>query len=85
VPGDPGAGCNLEDMRLALGERLAARYRIILLDRPGLGWSERRGSDGSSPAYQTAMLSTLLDEGCSRRDRCIGDPRSLILPCEQIR
>ena len=56
-----GAGCNLQDMRLALGERLAARHRVILLDRPGLGWSERRGNDGSSPAYQAAMLSAVLD------------------------
>jgi pimeloyl-ACP methyl ester carboxylesterase len=56
-----GAGCNLEDMRLALGERLAARHRVILLDRPGLGWSERRSSDGSSPAYQAAMLNAVLD------------------------
>jgi pimeloyl-ACP methyl ester carboxylesterase len=56
-----GAGCNLEDMRLALGERLAARHRVILLDRPGLGWSERRSSNGSSPAYQAAMLSAVLD------------------------
>ena len=56
-----GAGCNLEDMRLALGERLAARYRVILLDRPGLGWSERRGGEGSSPTYQAAMLNAVLD------------------------
>lgn len=56
-----GAGCNLEDMHLALGERLAARYRVILLDRPGLGWSERRGGDGSSPTYQAAMLNAVLD------------------------
>jgi len=48
-------------MRLALGERLAARHRVILLDRPGLGWSERRSSNGSSPAYQAAMLSAVLD------------------------
>ena len=48
-------------MRLALGERLAARYRVILLDRPGLGWSERRGGDGSSPTYQAAMLNAVLD------------------------
>jgi pimeloyl-ACP methyl ester carboxylesterase len=56
-----GAGCNLEDMRLALGERLASRYRVILLDRPGLGWSERRGGEGSSPTYQAAMLNAVLD------------------------
>ena len=56
-----GAGCNLEDMRLALGERLAARHRVILIDRPGLGWSLRRGRSGSSPAYQAAVLRGVLD------------------------
>src|SRR5579863_9206755 len=56
-----GAGCNLEDMRLSLGDRLAARHRIILIDRAGLGWSERRGRNGSSPAYQAAVLRELLD------------------------
>jgi pimeloyl-ACP methyl ester carboxylesterase len=57
-----GAGCNLEDMRLALGERLAAHHRVILIDRAGMGWSERRGRRGSSPAYQAAMLRDVLDE-----------------------
>lgn len=56
-----GAGSNLEDMRLALGERLAARHRVILVDRPGAGWSERRGRQSSSPAVQAAMLRELLD------------------------
>jgi pimeloyl-ACP methyl ester carboxylesterase len=56
-----GAGCNLEDMRLDLGERLAARRRVILVDRPGLGWSKRRGRDGSSPQYQAAVLREVLD------------------------
>ena len=56
-----GAGCNLEDMRLALGERLAARHRVILIDRAGLGFSERRGRRGSSPAYQSAILRDVLD------------------------
>jgi pimeloyl-ACP methyl ester carboxylesterase len=55
-----GAGCNLEDMRLALGERLAGR-RLIFIDRPGHGWSERRGADGSSPAYQAAVIRDVLD------------------------
>src|SRR5580704_15364294 len=56
-----GAGCNLEDMRLALGERLAARHRVILVDRAGMGWSERAGRRGSSPAYQAAILRDVLD------------------------
>jgi pimeloyl-ACP methyl ester carboxylesterase len=56
-----GAGCNLEDMRLSLGERLAARHRVLLIDRAGLGWSERRGWRGSSPADQAAILREVLD------------------------
>jgi pimeloyl-ACP methyl ester carboxylesterase len=56
-----GAGCNLEDMRLSLGERLAARHRVILIDRAGMGWSERKGR-GSSPADQAAILRGVLDE-----------------------
>jgi len=56
-----GAGCNLEDMYLALGERLAARYRVILVDRPGLGWSERGAGEAASPAEQAAVLRGLLD------------------------
>jgi len=57
-----GAGCNLEDMRLDLGERLAAGHRVILIDRPGMGWSKRRGRDGSSPRYQAAILREVLDQ-----------------------
>jgi pimeloyl-ACP methyl ester carboxylesterase len=57
-----GAGCNLEDMRLAFGERLAARHRVILIDRPGMGWSKRRGRDGSAPQFQAAILRELLDQ-----------------------
>ena len=61
-----GAGCNLEDMRLALGERLRGR-RLIYIDRPGHGWSERHGVDGSSPAYQATMIRDVLDRlGVSR-------------------
>jgi pimeloyl-ACP methyl ester carboxylesterase len=57
-----GAGVNLEDMRLDLGERLAARHRVILIDRPGMGWSKRKGCDSSAPQYQAAILSEVLDQ-----------------------
>jgi pimeloyl-ACP methyl ester carboxylesterase len=55
-----GAGCNLQDMRLALEERLAGR-RLVFVDRPGQGWSERPGRRGSSPAWQAAILRGVLD------------------------
>lgn len=36
-----GASGNLADPMLALGRRLAERYRVVALDRPGHGWSDR--------------------------------------------
>jgi pimeloyl-ACP methyl ester carboxylesterase len=57
-----GAGANLEDMRLALADRLGAGgRRLILVDRPGFGFSARKGREGRSPAYQAAMLGEVLD------------------------
>ena len=55
-----GAGCNLEDLR-PLGERLAAAHRVILVDRPGQGWSEGAGRATCSPAAQAAILRDVLD------------------------
>ena len=55
-----GAGSNLEDLR-ELGESLAAWHRVILVDRPGQGWSERRRRAGNTPTYQAAILRELLD------------------------
>jgi pimeloyl-ACP methyl ester carboxylesterase len=55
-----GASCNLEDMRLALGDGLTGR-RIIFIDRPGHGFSSRGGGRGSSPACQAAILRGILD------------------------
>lgn len=56
-----GAACNLEDMHLALGEPLATGHRVVLVDRPGLGWSERKRGTRSSPADQAAVLRQVLE------------------------
>jgi pimeloyl-ACP methyl ester carboxylesterase len=63
-----GASGNLEDMRLALGYRLSARYRVILIDRPGHGWSTRgSGLEQASPARQAALIHEAVAElGISR-------------------
>jgi pimeloyl-ACP methyl ester carboxylesterase len=55
-----GASSNLEDMRLALADSLKARHRVILIDRPGHGWSER-SADDASPAQQAAMVAEALE------------------------
>jgi pimeloyl-ACP methyl ester carboxylesterase len=57
-----GASGNLEELRLAIGQRLAASRRVILLDRPGHGWSERPGGVAdASPARQAALIAAVLD------------------------
>jgi pimeloyl-ACP methyl ester carboxylesterase len=57
-----GASANLHDMRLALGERLAAHHRVILIDRPGHGWSERPdGVEAASSRHQAALVAQVLD------------------------
>jgi pimeloyl-ACP methyl ester carboxylesterase len=56
-----GAGANLEEMNLALGERLAARHRVVLIDRPGFGFSARKPREESSTAYQAGVLRDVLD------------------------
>ncbi len=57
-----GASSNLEVMRLPLGDRLASRHRVILIDRPGHGWSTRARAEDSTPAAQAAMI----DEGLEK-------------------
>src|SRR5262245_56785326 len=55
-----GASGNLGDMKVALGDALMRKHRVILLDRPGHGWSERWAEDGASPARQAAMIDELM-------------------------
>jgi pimeloyl-ACP methyl ester carboxylesterase len=56
-----GASGNLQDLRLALGDRLAANRRVILVDRPGHGWSDRPGGVAdASPARQAALIAQAL-------------------------
>src|SRR6202011_359848 len=47
-----GASSNLEVMRQSLGEVLAKTHRVILIDRPGHGWSTRARLEDSTPAIQ---------------------------------
>jgi pimeloyl-ACP methyl ester carboxylesterase len=67
APGPPvvlihGASSNLKAMQLPLGEMLAARHRVILIDRPGHGWSPRAHELDSTPAIQGKMIDEALDK-----------------------
>ncbi|WP_315736539.1 MULTISPECIES: alpha/beta hydrolase [unclassified Bradyrhizobium] len=55
-----GASSNLEAMRRPLGDLLARRHRVLLVDRPGHGWSPRDRAEDSTPAVQARMLDEAL-------------------------
>jgi pimeloyl-ACP methyl ester carboxylesterase len=68
-----GASANLEDMRLALGDPLSRARRVILIDRPGHGWSDRPG--GNADAWlsrQAALVLETLDGLGVRRALVLG-------------
>jgi pimeloyl-ACP methyl ester carboxylesterase len=52
-----GASSNLEVMRQPVGERLARKHRVILIDRPGHGWSRRARHEDSTPEIQARMIA----------------------------
>lgn len=52
-----GACGNLSDMTLALAPALAGRYRVIAVDRPGHGWSGRRGPEDALPPRQADIIA----------------------------
>src|SRR3954465_12638084 len=54
-----GASSNLETMR-PLGELLAKHRRVILIDRPGHGWSAREDLRNSTPAMQARIVDQAL-------------------------
>jgi pimeloyl-ACP methyl ester carboxylesterase len=65
APGPPlllihGASSNLEAMRWPLGDMLANNHRVLLVDRPGHGWSTRARLTDSTPATQARMLEQAL-------------------------
>lgn len=57
-----GASSNLRDQQLAFEEPLRGRGRMIFVDRPGHGYSERGGPQYSSPAKQAQAIAALLDK-----------------------
>jgi pimeloyl-ACP methyl ester carboxylesterase len=57
-----GASSNLEVMRQPLGDRLARDHRVILIDRPGHGWSTRMHLEDSTPAIQGRMIDETLEK-----------------------
>ncbi|WP_420820882.1 alpha/beta fold hydrolase [Roseovarius dicentrarchi] len=51
-----GASGNTRDMTFSLAPRLAERYRVIVFDRPGLGYTERLNTTGATLRQQATLL-----------------------------
>jgi pimeloyl-ACP methyl ester carboxylesterase len=57
-----GASSNLEVMRQPVGELLGRKHRVILIDRPGHGWSTRARLEDSTPEIQARMVEEALSK-----------------------
>lgn len=55
-----GATSSLQTMRKPLGDRLAKDHRVVLIDRPGHGWSMRESVEDSTPVIQGRMIDEAL-------------------------
>jgi len=67
-----GASGNTRDMTFSLAPRLAERYRVIVLDRPGLGYTDRINSSGATLTQQAALLSQAARELGAHRPIVMG-------------
>jgi pimeloyl-ACP methyl ester carboxylesterase len=57
-----GASSNLEVMRQPLGDLLARNHRVILIDRPGHGWSTSAREEDAMPDIQARMIAEALEK-----------------------
>ncbi|WP_293572755.1 alpha/beta fold hydrolase [Phaeobacter sp.] len=51
-----GASGHIRDMTFRLAPALRDRYRVIIVDRPGLGYSDAANSNGASLSEQAALI-----------------------------
>lgn len=56
-----GASGNLRDPLHILGRRLNIRYRVVLMDRPGQGHSQKNYRRQSDPRIQADMIAEIMD------------------------
>ncbi|WP_411818177.1 alpha/beta fold hydrolase [Hyphococcus sp. DH-69] len=56
-----GASVNLRDMKMALGDELAKTRRVIMVDRPGRGYSSRP-DNGYELAAQARLIKSVADD-----------------------
>lgn len=65
-----GANGNIRDWTFSMVRRLTDRFRVIAIDRPGHGYSDRAPENGASPMVQAAIMA--------KTARALGADRTLI-------
>ncbi len=66
-----GASVNLRDMKLALGDELAKTRRVVIVDRPGRGYSTRP-NDGWRLDRQAALIHQAVKEAGVEKPIVVG-------------
>ncbi|TNF59432.1 MAG: alpha/beta hydrolase [Rhodobacteraceae bacterium] len=56
-----GLGGNTDNFTYALNGHLTDGFRVITIDRPGCGWSERDGPDRAGLAEQARMIAEFIE------------------------
>lgn len=67
-----GANGNTRDFTFGLMPRLRDRFRVIAMDRPGLGWSQDAGEPGIAPREQARILRLAAEQLGVRRPLVLG-------------
>jgi pimeloyl-ACP methyl ester carboxylesterase len=67
-----GANGNTRDFTFRLIPRLRDRFRVIAMDRPGLGWSGDAGAAGIDPRVQARILARAAARLGARRPIVLG-------------
>ena len=57
-----GANGNVRDWTFSMVDRLKADFRVIAIDRPGHGYSDRAPQDGANPEVQAALIAAAADQ-----------------------
>ncbi|MEQ8934716.1 MAG: alpha/beta hydrolase [Amphiplicatus sp.] len=61
-----GASVNLRDMKLALGDELSKSRRVVMIDRPGRGYSTRPDEGWRIDEQATLIYAALVELGVER-------------------